>query len=46
MTIEELILDSRYYNGKDQAPSTLPKRKVIFWDYERVRIKWILEGDK
>ena len=46
MTIEELILDCRYYNGEDQPPDTLPGKNEIFWDYERVWIKWILEGDK
>ena len=44
MTKEELILDCRYYNGEDEVPDTLPKGKEIFWDYERVWIKWILEG--
>ena len=25
-------------------PNTLPEGKEIFWDYERVWVKWILEG--
>ena len=44
MTKEELILDCRYYNGEDEEPDTLPEGKEIFWDYERVWVKWILEG--
>lgn len=44
MTREELIIDCRYYNGEDEVPNSLPKGKEIFWDYERVWIKWILEG--
>lgn len=46
MTREELILDCRYSNGEEEVPNTLPEGKAIFWDYERVWIKWILEGDK
>ena len=44
MTKEELILDCRYYNGEDEIPDSLPERKHIFWDYERVWVKWVLEG--
>ena len=45
MTREELILDCRYYNGEEEVPNTLPAGKEIFWDYERVWVKWVLEGD-
>lgn len=44
MTREELILDCRYYNGEDDVPDSLPEGKDIFWDYERVWVKWVLEG--
>ena len=44
MTREELILDCRYYNGEDEVPDSLPEGKDIFWDSERVWVKWILEG--
>ena len=44
MTREELILDCRYYNGEDDVPESLPEGKEIFWDYERVWVKWVLEG--
>ena len=44
MTREDLILDCRYYNGEEEVPNTLPKGKEIFWDYERVWVKWVLEG--
>ena len=44
MTREELILDCRYYNGEDEVPDSLPGGMEIFWDYERVWTKWILEG--
>ena len=44
MTREELILDCRYYNGEDDVPESLPEGKDIFWDYERVWVKWVLEG--
>ena len=43
MTREDLILDCRYYNGEEEVPNTLPEGKEIFWDYERVWIKWTLE---
>ena len=45
MTREELILDCRYYSGEDEVPATLPEGKSIFWDYERVWMSWILEGN-
>ena len=44
MTREELILDCRYYNGEAEVPESLPDGKAIFWEYERVWVKWILEG--
>jgi hypothetical protein len=44
MTREDLILDCRYYSGEEEVPNTLPKGKEIFWDYERVWVKWVLEG--
>ena len=44
MTREELILDCRYYNGEDEVPDSLPEGKSIFWDYERVWTRWVLEG--
>ena len=44
MTREELILDCRYYNGEDDVPDSLPEGKSIFWDYERVWTRWVLEG--
>lgn len=44
MTKEELILDCRYYNGEEEVPDSLPEGKAIFWDYERVWIRWNLEG--
>lgn len=44
MTKEELILDCRYYNGEEEFPDSLPEEKAIFWDYERVWIRWNLEG--
>ena len=44
MTKKELILDCRYYNGEVEIPDSLPRGKEIFWDYERVWIKWVLEG--
>lgn len=44
MTREELLLDCRYYNGEDDVPESLPEGKDIFWDYERVWVKWVLEG--
>ena len=44
MTRADLILDCRYYNGEEEVPNTLPKGKEIFWDYERVWVKWVLEG--
>ena len=44
MTRADLILDCRYYNGEEEVPDTLPKGKEIFWDYERVWVKWVLEG--
>ena len=46
MTHEELILDCRYYNGEEAVPTTLPEGKEIFWDYERVWVKWVLEGSQ
>ena len=46
MTREELILDCRYYNGEEEEPNTLPEGKGIFWDYERVWVKWNLEGNE
>jgi hypothetical protein len=45
MTREELILDCRYYNGEDDVPESLPEGKDIYWDYERVWVGWVLEGD-
>ena len=45
MTREELILDCRYYNGEEEVPDTLPEGMEIFWDYERVWVRWILEGN-
>ena len=44
MTKEELILDCRYYNGEDEVPDSLPAGDAIFWDYERVWTRWVLEG--
>ena len=44
ITREELILDCRYYNGEEQEPESLSEGKAIFWDYERVWVKWVLEG--
>ncbi len=44
MTREELILDCRYYNGEDEVPGSLPEGKAIFWDYEQVWVRWMLEG--
>ena len=44
MIREELILDCRYYNGEDEVPESLPEGMAIFWDYERVWVKWNLEG--
>ena len=44
MTKEELLLDCRYYNGEEEVPNTLPEGMAIFWDYERVWVKWTLEG--
>ena len=46
MTQEELLLDCRYYNGEDEEPNTLLEGKEIFWDYERVWVRWILEGNE
>ena len=46
MTRADLILDCRYYNGEEEVPDTLPKGKEIFWDYERVWVKWVLERDQ
>ena len=46
MTREELILDCRYYNGEKEVPTTLPEGKEIFWDYEWVWVKWVLEGSQ
>ena len=43
MTKEELILDCRYYNGEEEVPNSLPEGKSIFWDYERVWVRWVLE---
>ena len=45
MTREELILDCRYYNGEEEVPATLPEGKSIYWDYERVWVGWVLEGN-
>ena len=39
-------MDCRYYNGEEDVPDSLPQGKAIFWDYERVWIKWFLEGDE
>ncbi len=38
-----MILDCRYYNGEDEVSDSLPGGMEIFWDYERVWTKWILE---
>ena len=46
MTREELLLACRYYNGEEEIPITLPEGKEIFWDYERVWVKWVLEGSE
>ena len=46
MTKEELILDCRYYNGEDEIPDSLPEGEHIFWDYERVWVRRVLEGDE
>ena len=39
-----MILDCRYYNGEDEVSDSLPGGMEVFWDYERVWTKWILEG--
>ncbi len=41
MTREELILDCRYYNGEDDPPQGVDS---LFWGYEQVWVKWMLEG--
>lgn len=42
MTREELILDCRYYNGEEDPPEIVDS---LFWGYEEVWVKWMLEGD-
>ena len=42
MTREELILDCRYYNGEEEPPENV---NSLFWGYEEVWVKWMLEGD-
>lgn len=46
MTKEELILDCRYYKGEDEVLDSIPEGKSIFWNYEQVWVKWVLEGDE
>lgn len=45
MTREELILDCRYYNGEDKAPSSIPEEKGMLWYYEQCWVRFVLEND-